>query len=134
MAEQPPLFVETIYDALRSIVAHIGGPKAAGHALRPDMPLEDARVWILNCCNPERPEKFDATQIIMLFRLAREAGWHVAKHYFDAETGYVPSEPADPKVEQEKLVATIEHATQELHRAVDALDKLRGRGSLKAIA
>lgn len=132
--DQPPLFVESVYDALKGIVQAIGGTKAVGALLWPEKSMEDARRRLLDCLNPDRDEKFDVQQVILLLRLAREANFHLAKHWIDQETGYVPSEPADPKVEQEKLVATIERATAELHRAVDALDKLRGRSGMKAVA
>lgn len=131
---QPPLFVESIYDAMRAIVQQCGGAKAVGAALWPAKSVDDARRQLLDCLNPERHEKLDAEQIVMLFRMAREAGFHVAKHYFDSETGYLPSTPADPTEEQARLVAEIEKAGATLQRALNTLDKLRERPTLTRAA
>ena len=130
---QPPLFVESIYDALRAIVAQLGGPKTVGARLWPAKSVDDARRQLLDCLNPERNEKLDPEQVVLLFRLAREAEFHVAKHWLDTETGYLPSTPADPTEEQSRLVAVIEQAGQTLQRALNTLDKLRDKQPLRSV-
>lgn len=130
---QPPLFVETVYDALKGIVAALGGAKTVGARLWPAKSVDDARKLLLDCLNPDRPEKLDAEQLVMLFRLAREADFHVAKHWLDAETGYQPSLPADPGDEQAKQVAAIENAAQQLQRAMAMLEKIRDRKPLQRV-
>jgi hypothetical protein len=132
--DQPPLFVESIYDALRAIVNHVGGPKTVGAALWPAKSVDDARRQLLDCLNPERHEKLDPDQLVLLFRMGREAGFHVSKHFFDTETGYLPSTPADPTEEQARLVDVIETAGVTLQRALTALDKLRERKPLAKVA
>jgi hypothetical protein len=69
----------------------------------------------------------------MLLRLAREADFHIAKHWLDNETGYLPSTPADPAEEQARLVTVIEQAGQTLQRALTALDKMRERKPLAKV-
>ena len=132
--EQPPLFVESIYDALRAIEQRCGGPKVVAALLWPAKSVDDARRLLLDCLNPDRPEKLDPEQVVMLFRMAREAEWHVAKHWLDHETGYEPAVPLNPADEQAKLVATIENAGVTLQRALAALDKLRGAKPLTRVA
>jgi hypothetical protein len=134
MNNQPPLFVESIYDAMRAMVQHLGGPKTVGAALWPAKSVDDARKQLLDCLNPERHEKLDPDQLVLLFRLAREAGFHVAKHWLDAETGYLPSVPADPAEEQARLVDVIETAGVTLQRALETLDRLRERKPLAKVA
>lgn len=124
---QPPLFVEDVYAALNAIVAHVGGPKAVGHMFWPTKPVPEAAKRLNDCLNPDRDEKLELEEILMLFRLARDAGFHVAKHWFDTETGYLPSTPADPVEEQARLVTVIETAGVQLQRALDSLDKIRER-------
>lgn len=126
-ASQPPLFVESIYDALRAIVQHLGGPKVIGAALWPAKSVDDARKQLLDCLNDTRNDKLDPEQVVLLFRLAREAGFDVAKHWFDVETGYQLSLPADPLDEQSRQIAIIESAGQQLQRALNTLDKIRER-------
>lgn len=132
--QQPPLFVETIYDALKAIVAALGGAKTVAARLWPEKGVDDARKRLLDCLNPERDEKLDPEQVILLLRLAREADFHVAKHWLDAETGYAPSAPLDPADEESRQVAAIENAAKELQRAMATLDKIRTRAPLQRIA
>lgn len=134
MSDQPPLFVESVYDALRAIVNHIGGPKTVGAVLWPAKSVDDGRKLLLDCLNPDRNEKLDPDQVVMLLRLAREAGFHVAKHWLDAETGYLPSTPADPQEEQARLVSVIESAGVTMQRALETLDKMRDRKPLSRAA
>lgn len=124
---QPPLFVESIYDALNAIVGALGGPKEVAGVLWPAKAVDDARKRLKDCLNPDRDEKLDPEQVVLLFRLAREAGFHVAKHWLDAETGYLASTPADPAEEQARLVAVIESAGVTMQRALETLDKMRER-------
>jgi len=131
---QPPLFVENAHEALRAIVAQIGGAKAVGIKLWPAKSVDDARTLLLNCLNPDRAEKLDLDQIVMLLRLAREADFHVAKHWLDNETGYLPSTPADPTEEQSRLVTVIEQAGATMQRALAALDKIRDRKPITRVA
>lgn len=132
--DQPPLFVENVYEALREIVKQLGGPKTVGKILWPSKDDLDARGRLLDCLNPERKDKLDAEEIVMLFRMAREAEFHVAKHWLDAATGYLPSTPADPIEEQARLVSVIESAGVTLQRALNTLDKLRDRKPLTRAA
>jgi hypothetical protein len=131
---QPPLFVETVYDALKAIVAALGGPKTVGARLWPAKSVDDARKLLLDCLNPDRSEKLDPEQVVMLFRLAREADFHLAKHWLDSETGYMPSTPCDPADEQARLVTAIEGAAKTMQSAMAALDKMRDRKPLQRIA
>lgn len=123
--DQPPLFVESIYDALKAIVRVLGGAKSVGLMLWPEKAADDAGRRLLDCLNPERKEVLDPEQVTLLFRLARERGFHVAKHWLDAEMGYLPSTPADPKLDESREVAVIEAATLTIQRALAALEKLR---------
>jgi len=100
---QPPLFVESIYDALRAIVGQLGGPKVVGARLWPAKSVDDARRQLLDCLNPDRHEKLDPEQIVMLFRLARLAGYHGAMEYFAAEAGYTKPSPIEPADEMAQL-------------------------------
>jgi hypothetical protein len=124
---QPPLFVESVHEALRAVVQHLGGAKAIGIILWPHKSVDDARTLLLNCLNADRPEKLDPEQVVMLLRMAREADFHLAKHFIDSETGYLPSTPADPTEEQARLVAVIETAGAQLQRALETLDRMRER-------
>lgn len=133
MSKQPPLFVENIYKALGAIVDHCGGAKTIGAMLWPAKKPEAAGQLLNDCLNPDRNEKLDLEQFLMLLRLAREADFHVPKHWIDTETGYLPSTPADPLDEQARLVAVIETAGSTLQRALQQLEKMRERAPLARV-
>lgn len=128
------LFVESVYDGLRAITQHLGGAKTVAARLWPAKSVDDARKHLLDCLNPDRHEKLDPEQIVLLFRLAREANFHVAKHWFDAETGYQPSKPVDPKEEESRVVDVIESAARTMQTALSTLEKLRAHKPLTKVA
>lgn len=109
--------METIYDAARGCVDALGGPKEVGQRLRPEKSMEDARVWLLACLNPDRNEKLDPEQLVWLFREARAIGHHASMHWLCDCVGY--SHPVPITQEQE---------TAELQRqfiaAVDRQERL----------
>jgi hypothetical protein len=95
---QNPLFIEDINDALRALVQGLGGPKAVGPMLFPDLGVEQAANRMRDCYNPERRERLSPEQLLFVLRKGREAGCHVLAHYLLGEAGYqdpVPLEPAD---------------------------------------
>lgn len=126
---QAPLFLESIYDALRAAVDAVGGPKAAGVALFPSKSIEDARRLLLDCLNPARAERLDPEQTLHLLRIARDAGFHGAKHWIDDELGYAPTPPIEPDDQSAELARVIAAASDQLRRATDALDRIRRRGA-----
>lgn len=132
--EQPPLFVESIYDALKAIVGALGGPKTVGARLWPKKSVDDARKRVLDCLNPDRDEKFDPEEVVLLFRWGREVNFHVAKHWLDAETGYECSKPIDPVDAEARVLATIDSATKTLQLSIAALEKLRVKPALARVA
>jgi hypothetical protein len=99
-----PLFLEDIYDALRAAVQSLGGAKPVAGRLWPHKPLEQARKELLDALNRDNPRKLDAEEVIALLRMAREAGFHQAKHWIDNELGYSQSEPVEPETELAKLL------------------------------
>jgi hypothetical protein len=102
-----PLFLEDVYEALRAAVQSMGGAKTVAGRLWPNKPLDQAHKELLDCLNRENPRKLDAEEIIALLRMAREAGFHAAKHWIDAELGYEPSDPSDPVVEKDRLAEEL---------------------------
>ena len=88
---------EDEFDALRDAVRALGGTKAIGHYLRPDLKPDIAGAWLKDCLNPERREKLDLSQVVRVMRLTHDAGYHGPAQFLAAEMGYAaqPVEPAD---------------------------------------
>lgn len=116
------LFIEDVYDALRAIVWHFGGPKKVGKLLWPTKEDERAANDLRDCLNRDNARKFEPEEIIALLRMAREAEFHRAKHWIDRATGYRDSEPLDPAIERDRLADVIETASATL---ADALKQAR---------
>ena len=113
---QRVLFFEDEYDALRSAVNALGGAKSVGSNLWPHIPIVDAQRKLLDCLNRERAEKLDTSELFAILRWAKEAGFHEAKHWIDRELGYQPTDPLDPKVEDDRLADTFALLAEEMRQ------------------
>jgi len=96
--ESLPLF-EDMLDALAAVVHELGGYKKIGCLLRPELSTkpEGASQWMRDCLNKEKRERLNPEQVMLLLRLAREAGYHAAKHWIDSELGYEQGSPLNPQ-------------------------------------
>lgn len=115
---------EGIEDALKAAVQAIGGAKAVGVKLWPAKSIEDARALLLNCLNPDRPEKLDYSQIVFIFRCAKEHGFHAGFDYFSHDCGY-EARPITQAEEADRLTSVIEQATKALSQAIPALERIQ---------
>lgn len=111
---------EDIYDALKGAVTALGGAKKVGPRLRPE--TKDARGWLLNCLNRDHAFKLDPEQVALILRWACDAGYHDAKHWIDADSGYQPSVPT---ALQSQLAAALNQAQADRRRAEESESTLR---------
>lgn len=114
-------------DALTSVAHALGGYKKVGVMLRPELETkaEAASQWLRDCLNPDKRERLTPEQTLHLLRLAREADYHAAKHWFDAEVGYEPSRPIDLDAKEDLVVSVIEKASDTLNKAIVTLERIR---------
>lgn len=123
---QDQLFYEDIFDVTRAAVQHAGGTKAVAGRLWPHKPIAEAQREVLDCLNRERPRKFCIEEFMAILKMAREAGFHQAKHWIDADLGYQPTAPLDPKIERDRLADELARAADQfkaLQRAVERLNE-----------
>lgn len=104
MSEHPTLFITDIYDALGDLVRACGGPKVVGMAMKPEKTADDAAGWVKDCLNRNRPQKFDAEQIMWLLKKGREVGCHDPIVWINNEAGYTAPSPIEPETELAKLL------------------------------
>jgi len=124
MSPQPQLFYEDIFDVTRAAVQATGGAKHVARTLWPHMPVVEAQRKLLDCLNRERPEKLCIEEFMAVLRMARDAGFHQAKHWIDDALGYQPTPTQDPKVERDRLADELARAADQfksLQRAVERL-------------
>lgn len=113
-------------DAITGIVHALGGFKKVGVRLRPEYEAkpDQAAQWLRDCLNPDKRERLNPDQVFMLMRLARELGYHAAKHWMDAELGYEQGRPLDPVDEVVRLQVRGAELARELRGIVDRMERL----------
>jgi len=121
-AELP--FFEGPEDALRAAVQALGGAKAVGAKVYPDKSPERAGQQLLDCLNPGRPEKLELGQMLMILRMARDAGHHGAMQWLAGEVGY-DARPVTRAQEADRLALVVEQSTKTLGAALAALERMQ---------
>lgn len=119
-----PLFYESPEDALREVVRALGGNKAAGAILRPELSADEAGKWVSDCLNPDRVQSFRPSQLLLLLRKGREAGCHAAATYLMRESGYADPTPIEPEDEKARLEREFIASAKGLQAIADRLMRL----------
>lgn len=114
MSEQGELFYESLPDALRATVDALGGPKVVGVILWPEKPVDEARRLLLDCLNPDRPHRLDPETLLLLLRIAREKGIHLAVSWILSSLGYAPPQPIEPEDQQAELIRQFNRSAAEV--------------------
>ena len=128
---QDRLFFEDWREALRHVVAALGGPKSVGCRMRPDLKPERAQVWVTDCLNSERREHFSPDHLFLLLRLAREAGVHAGMSHIADEIGY-RAEPVNPVDERDALMREFVQAGKSMESLVKRIEDMESRSSRMA--
>lgn len=134
---QPPLFVESLADALREVVRACGGSKPVGARLWPEKAPDAAARLLQDCLNDARPEKLSPDQVLLLARMGRERGCHAVLAFMAAECGYAPPQPVEPEderaalqreyIEAVKVLAVLSTRLDRIDAAPASVTAIRGR-------
>jgi hypothetical protein len=100
---QQALFHEDINEAIKGLVSALGGAKAVGARLFPDLTVDGARARLLDSLNPDRAQQLSQTQFLTLLKWGREAGYHGVMEYLAEEAGYTRPSPRDPEDQKAEL-------------------------------
>lgn len=130
--DQPRLIYDDFNDALSDLVRTLGGPKAVGSKMRPELPMEQAANWVRDCLNPQRREQFHPGHVLLLLRQGKEANFHGAKHFVDDDTGYSRTAPLDPADELAVLQRAFIDSVQMQRQIADRIEHL-SRPPLSAV-
>lgn len=123
---QEPLWFEDIYDALRHVVRASGGPKRVGSAIYPEKSAAKAAETLLACLNRDRAEKLDPEQVLLVLRIGREHGCHVAMHHMAEQCGYADPVPVEPRDVEAEIGRHIDQQLEQLNTLMARLERLRG--------
>lgn len=120
---QEPLFFDDWRDALRHVVATLGGPKSVGSALRPEMKPDHAGRWLMDCLNADRREHLSPDHLLQLLAIGRKAGIHTGMSFLAGECGYqaLPVEPADEAAELMRQFITSAKAMEHIAGRIEGL-------------
>lgn len=121
---QNTLFSEDFNDALKDVVRALGGTKAVGVRLRPEMAADAAGAWLKDCLNPTRRERLDPEQVLWILREGRKAGCHSAMNFIADETGYVRPAPLEPQDEAAQLQRAFIESVQQQKLIASRLERL----------
>lgn len=90
------------------------GSKVVGPMLRPELELEKAQTWLLDCLSDTRSHKLSHDQVIFILRKAKEIGYHEGMAYFCGDVGYSMPTPIEPKDESADLMRQIQDSQKHI--------------------
>lgn len=131
---QEPLFFEDWREAMRHVVAALGGPKVVGARMRPDLNPVRAQTWVTDCLNPDRRENFSPDHLLLLLRLAREAGIHTGMDYIAEDCGYRRPQPVDPADATDALRREFVDSTKRLTDLAKRIEAMEARANVRSVA
>ena len=111
--------IESPEAALRKAVDDLGGDKAVGTWLRPEMHPILAGQWLAHCLDPERREKFSAAQIVLIFAHAKARGRHDGFAEFARACGYVITSTIDEREQIADLARKAQAASRDAQQLTD---------------
>lgn len=117
-------FYESPEDALRAAVQALGGAKKVGPMLWPDKTVDNSARLLLDCVNPSRSEKLDCSQMMLIFKSAKDTGCHSPFAWFATEVGY-DIKPITKAEEVDRLTTVVEQASTTLASALKSLERIQ---------
>lgn len=123
---QSPLFFECPEDAFSHVVSVLGGAKAVGAKMRPDLAPDAAARWLKDALNADRREQLHPSQVIWLLKSAREAGIHDAIRWIASECGYTSPDPVSPPDEMAELQRQFITVSKNLEAMTARMEAIAG--------
>ena len=115
-------------DAAREAVRHAGGPKKVGPQMFPDKSVDAAARYLMDALNPARAERLMPSQVLMLMRMSREAGFHGFATWWMRQAGYQAPVPIAPVSEAAVLTAQISLLVPKLQDLMEQAQRLQQAG------
>lgn len=131
---QPALFHESINDALRELVASMGGTKLVGSRMRPELPADHAGRWLNDCLNESRREHLTPEQVMWLLREGRQIGAHGAMGWIAGEAGYTAPQPLEPDDERSQLQREYIEAAKHMAKVAERIERVAAMPNIRAAA
>lgn len=111
--------------ALVEAVKALGGSKVVGCKLWPEKAPDAAQRLLLDCLNDDRPAHLTPDHVLLVLRLARQAGHHGAVGWLLAELGYAPPQPVEPRDEAAELQRQFIEASRMMSQLASRIERLQ---------
>lgn len=126
------LFYDDEFDAIATAIGNSGKPfKIVAAHMFPDMKPESAYAKLKACCSPTGSERLTFGQVMRLMNFCE--CYDPLMHACD-ETLHARPDRKAPEDEAVKLVEVISSAASTMERAMKAIDHLKARGGIRAVA
>ena len=96
----------------------------------PEKPADEAGRLLSDCLNPDRAAKLCPEKLVLLLKIARAKGCHLAAHWLCDEVGYSRPAPVEPTDQ----MAALQREYIEATKAVVAIAHRIERVNLKAVS
>ncbi len=117
--------MESLNDALIALVKALGGSKVVGPMLWPEKMVDAAQRALLDCLNPDRPNRLTPEQVALLLRKGRQIGYHDSAAWLMDYLGYADPVPLAPKEEAAELQRQFIAATQNMAVMLERIQQLQ---------
>lgn len=121
---QPQLFHEDVFDALRADVQALGGYKKVGASMRPELAAAKAGEWLADCLNRTRTHKLDVEQVQWIAREARKVGSYCYVTWSMRDAGFADPQPLEPEDERAALMRQFNATAGELKGLLQRIEQL----------
>jgi hypothetical protein len=126
------LFYDDEFDAIATAIGGSGKDfKMVAAHIFPDMKPESAYARLKACCSPTGDQRLTFGQVLRLMRFCE--CYDPLYHACD-ETLHARPDRKAPEDEEIKLAEVINGAAHTLERAMRALEHVRARGGIRAVA
>lgn len=126
------LFYDDEHDAIATAIGASGKIfKEVAAFMFPDMKAESAYARLKDCCNPTGTQRLSFGQTVRLMRFLE--CYDPLYHACD-ETLHARPDRRAPEDEAVALVEAINSAANTMERAMKALDHIKARGGIRAVA
>jgi hypothetical protein len=111
-------------DALIACVKAAGGSKRVGPLLWPEKDGGAAQRQLLDCLNEDRPQQLNPEQVVLVLRLARQAGYHQGMEYLAEALSYTRPAPVEPEDERALLQREFNEGARRLEKLVERMERI----------
>lgn len=126
------LFYDDEFDAIAAAVGASGKPfKLVAAHMFPDMKPESAYARLKDCCSATGTQRLTFGQVVRLMVFCE--AYDPLMHACD-ETLHARPDRKAPEDEAVKLAEVISHAASTIERASRALEHIKARGGIRAVA